>query len=117
LISSDLKDAKIDREALHIKRQIAEIGDEEYSLKLSVADWTINDLKIRLDDLEKCVNALDELGDNILTYKDENDLYQISKNSYESIKCLEIESHVKENLIYTLSQILDLVVSTNFSTI
>ena len=117
VIKAELKNAELDREALHVQRRIGEIVDAEYSLKLSVADWTVSDLAIHRDDLKKSIKAMDELKDNILSFKDVNELYQISKNNYKAINYLELLPHTKEKLIYTLSKLLEIITSSNQSTI
>ena len=115
-ISAELKDALVERDAFHIKRKINEISDEEYSIKLSVANWTVNELTSKKDSLEKILETREDLK-GILLFSDIDDLYKISKNNYQSLNSLMIESYTREKLINTLSKILEMVNKAHPSTI
>ena len=115
-LSSELDNAIIERDALHIKRRINEICEMEYSLKLSMANWGIEDLRVKKDDLENSLKAMENLK-GFLVLGDIEDLYQISKNNFQSVNCLELEPYTKERLINTLSKILDAITHSGPSTL
>ena len=115
-ISAELKDALVERDAFHIKRKINEISDEEYSIKLSVANWTVKELTSKKDSLGKILETREDLK-GILLFSDIDDLYKISKNNYQSLNSLMIESYTREKLINTLSKILEMVNKAHPSTI
>jgi hypothetical protein len=115
-LSAELDNALLERDALHIKIKINEICDEEYSLKLSVANWTIEDLRAKKNNLEKGIDALENLK-GLTEFRDVDDLYQISKNNYHSLNSLELEPYTRELLINTLSKILERVTYSGPSTL
>jgi hypothetical protein len=115
-LSAELDNAILERDALHIKRIINEICEEEYYIKLSVANWTIEDLKVKKTDLEKGLNALENLK-GLIVFRDVDDLYQISKINYNSLNVLELEPYTREMLIHTLSKILETVKQSGRSTL
>ena len=115
-LSTELKNAIIERDALHIKRKIGEICVGEYSLKLSVANWSVEDLRVKMDDLENSLKAMETLK-GLPVLKDIEDLYQISKNNYQSLNGLELEPYTLEILINTLSKILETITYSGPSTL
>jgi hypothetical protein len=115
-ISSELDNAIIERDALHIKRRINEICEMEYSLKLSMANWSIENLRAVKDDLGNSLKALDNLK-GLLVLGDIEDLYQLSKDNYKSLNCLELEPYTIERLINTLSKILETITHSGPSTL
>jgi len=60
-LSTELNNAIIERDALHIKRKIGEICEGEYSLKLSVANWSIEDHRGKKEALENSLKAMENL--------------------------------------------------------
>ena len=115
-LSNELNHAIIERDALHIKRKIDEICEGEYSLKLSVANWSVEDLRVKMDDLENSLQAMETLK-GLPVLKDIEDLYQISKNNYQSLNGLELEPYTLEILINTLSKILETITYSGPSTL
>ena len=115
-IKTELSDALIDRDALHVKNRIKEISDEEYSIKLSVANWTIDDLTSRMHSLEKPLKAMDDLK-SLLLFSDIDFLYKISNDKYQSLINLKIEPNTREKLVNTLSIILKTITNSRPSTI
>jgi hypothetical protein len=115
-LSAELDKAILERDELHIRRRIDEIFEEEYYLKLSVANWTVEDLRVKKTDLEKSLNALENMK-GLTEFKDIDDLYQISKNNYHSLNVLELEPYTLETLIHTLSKILETVKHSGPSTL
>ena len=115
-LSNELNNAIIERDALHIKRKIDEICEGEYSLKLSVANWSVEDLRVKMDDLENSLQAMETLK-GLPVLKDIEDLYQISKNNYQSLNGLELEPYTLEILINTLSKILETITYSGPSTL
>ena len=115
-INKELKDALVERDAFHIKRKIDEICDEEYSIKLSVADWTVKDLTSKKESLEKNLKTMEDLK-GLQLFSDVDLLYKISKDNYYSLDSFMIESYTREKLINTLSKILESVNKSHPSTI
>jgi hypothetical protein len=115
-INAELEDALIERDALHIKSRIKEISDEEYSIKLSVANWTVEDLTSRKKVLENILKAMDDLK-GLMLVSDIDVLYRISKNNYQTLNNLKIELYTRERLIYVLSKILEIITDPRPSTI
>ena len=89
-LSTELNNAIIERDTLHIKRKIGEICEGEYSLKLSVANWSIEDLRGKKGALLNSLKAMENLK-GLPVLGDIEDLYQISKNNYQSLYGLEFE--------------------------
>ena len=115
-LSTEFDNAIIERDALHIKRKIGEICEEEYSLKLSVANWSIEDLRGKKDALENSLKAMESLK-GLPVLGDIEDLYRISKNNYQSLYGLELEPCTTELLIHTLSNILETITYSGPSTL
>jgi hypothetical protein len=115
-LSAELDKAILERDELQIRRRIDEIFEEEYYLKLPVADWTVEDLRVKKTDQEKSLKALENLK-GLTVFKDVDDLYQISKNNYHSLNVLELEPSTLEILINTLSKILETVTPSGPSTL
>jgi hypothetical protein len=115
-VSTEFYDTILERDALHVKRKIDGICDGEYSLKLSVADWSIEDLRSKKDALENSLKAMENLK-GLPVLGDIEDLYQISKNNYQALNGLELEPCTLEILIHTLSKILETVTYSGPSTL
>ena len=115
-LSIEFDNAIIKRDSLHIKRKIGEICEGEYSLKLSVANWSIEDLRAKKNALENSLKAMENLK-GLPVLGDIEDLYQISKNNYQSIYGLELEPCTAELLIHTLSKILETITYSGPSTL
>ena len=116
ILCTEFDNAIIERDALHIKRKIDEICDGEYSVKLSVADWSVEDLGAKKDDLENSLKAMETLK-GLPVLGDIEELYQISKNNYQALNGLELEPCTLEILIHTLSKILETVTYSGPSTL
>jgi hypothetical protein len=115
-LSAELDNAILERNELNIKRRINDICEEEYYLKLSVANWTLEDLRVKKTDLGKSLKALENLK-GLTEFKDIDDLYQISKNNYHSLNVIELEPCTLEILIPTLSELLETVRHSGPSTL
>ena len=115
-LSLELSNAIDNRKMLHIKRKLGNIGDEELSLKLSVADWGIEDLKLKKLRIEHSVNALNNLR-SLFAYEDIEELYTVSKNNYEILREISLGSEITEFLIMVLDKLSKAVTSTNPSTL
>ena len=115
-INAELEDALVERDALHVKSRIKEINDEEYSIKLSVANWTVEDLTSRRKVLENILKAMDDLK-GLMLVSDIDVLYRISKNDFQTLNNLKIELYTRERLIYVLSNILEIITDSRPSTI
>ena len=115
-INAELEDALVERDALHVKSRIKEINDEEFSIKLSVANWTVEDLTSRRKVLENILKAMDDLK-GLMLVSDIDVLYRISKNDYQTLNNLKIELYTRERLIYVLSNILEIITDSRPSTI
>lgn len=115
-LSKELSNAIDYRKMLHIKRKLGNIGDEELSLKLSVADWSIEDLKLKKLRIEHSVNALNNLR-SLFAYEDIEELYTVSKNNYEILKELSLGSEITEFFINVLNNLSKAVTSPNPSTL
>lgn len=116
ILCTEFDNAIIERDVLHIKRKIDEICDGEYSVKLSVADWSVEDLGAKKDDLENSLKAMENLK-GLSVLGDIEELYQISKNNYQALNGLELEPCTLEILIHTLSKILETVTCSGPSTL
>jgi hypothetical protein len=115
-LSAELDNAIQETDELNIKRRINDICEEEYYLKLSVANWTLEDLRVKKTDLGKSLKALKNLK-GLTEFKDIDDLYQISKNNYNSLNVIELEPCTLEILIPTLSELLETVRHSGPSTL
>jgi hypothetical protein len=105
-----------ERKMLHIKKKLGEICAEEYSLKLSVADWSIEDLRAKRLQTEKSINVLNRLR-GLFAPSDIETLYVLSKNDYESIKYLGLESNVYKFLTQVLTRLAKATAYTRPSTL
>lgn len=115
-ICAELEKVIIERDGLHIKRKIDDICEEEYSLKLLVADWSIEDLRAKRVNLENRLNALKNMK-GLYVFGDIEDLYEISKNCYQLLNGLELEPDTSKKLTQTLSKILEIITLKESSTI
>ena len=115
-LSTEFHNAILERDALHIKRKIDGICEGEYSLKLSVVNWSIEDLRSKKDALENSLKAMKNLK-GLPVLGDIEELYQISKNNYQSLNGLDLEPYTLAILIHTLSKILETVTYSGPSTL
>lgn len=115
-LCKELASAIDNRKMLHIKRKLGNIGDEELSLKLSVADWNIEDLKLRKLRIEHCVDALNNLR-GLFAYEDVEELYNISKNNYEALRDLLLDSEMTGFLINVFNKLSKAITNSNPSTL
>jgi hypothetical protein len=115
-LKTEFDNAIIERDALHIKRKIGDICEGEYSLKLSVANWSIQDLRAKKEALENSLKAMETLK-GLPVLGDIENLYQISKNNYQSLNGLKLEPYTTELLVHTLSKILETVTYSGPSTL
>ena len=116
VITDELEKAKSNREFLTTQRMLGEIDDEEFSLRLSISDWSIKNLSEEKTSLENNLKAFKNLkGLSLLI--DIEDLYKMSKNDYMLLDKLELEQETLKLLRKTLSKILKTITSKNPSTL
>jgi hypothetical protein len=115
-ICAELEKAVTERETLHLQNRLNDIHMEEYSIRLSVANWSIEDLSAKKRDLENCIKAMKNLK-GLQAHGDIEDLYRISKNSYQSLNRLMIEPDTLKMLTQTLSKILETITYPSPSTL
>lgn len=115
-ITEELHNAKHQREELLTKKLLGDISDEECSLRLSVADWSIQDLSEKKASLENNLKAYKNLK-GLPLLVDIDKLYKMSKNDFETLECLELEYETLKLLKKTLYKLFQTITNQNPSTL
>ena len=102
--SLELEKAMDDREVLEIKRNVGEIGDEEYRLKIAALDWSVEHLKVKKRQMEGSVMAMSTLHDQLEPeYVEE--IRQVTQSNYQNIRGLELGTELSEMIIRNITRI------------
>ena len=115
-ISDELQDARLRREELITKKVLRDISDEECSLRLSIADWSIKDLSEKKASLENNLKAYTNLK-GLPLLVDINELYKMSKNDFFSLNSLGLEYETLKQLKRTLYKLLQTTTDKTPSTL
>ena len=96
------------KELISVRKQIGDMQDEEYNLKLAAVNWDINKINKKTDYLKKCLNLLQTLSHHIEA-ENANYIKQLAQNNYKEIKNIKLDADSKKRLmnnIKSLSQII-----------
>jgi len=110
LAASSLELGKVmdDREILQVKRNVGEIGDEEYRLKLAALDWSVEHLKVKKSQMESSVKAMSTLHNQLEPeYVEEINLF--AQSDYQNIRGLDLGIGLTEMIIKDFTKLADIV--------
>lgn len=103
---SEFETALGDREVLNVRRQVEDIGDEEFSLKMAVAEWSIDHYGSRKRELEGGMKAMNRLKDEF-----ENGfleiLSKVSEGNYRRVRDLGLDQTLNDVVIGSLGRLVE----------
>jgi hypothetical protein len=106
--SLELGKAMDDREILQVKRNVGEIGDEEYRLKMAALDWSVEHLKVKKSQIESSVKAMSTLHNQLEPeYVEEINLF--AQSDYQNIRGLDLGIGLTEMIIKDFTKLADIV--------
>ena len=110
LAASSLELGKVmdDREILQVKRNVGEIGDEEYRLKMAALDWSVEHLKVKKHQMENSVKAMSTLH-NQLEPEYVEEIIQVTQSNYQDIRGLELGTELTEMIIKNITRLAETV--------
>jgi hypothetical protein len=110
LIASSLELEKIleDREILMIRKKVGDIYDEEYSLKIAAANWSIENLKIKKNQLENSIKDMSRLHSQLKS-EDIEDINWIVQNNYQTIRDLGLGTEISEMIVKNMTTIAETI--------
>ena len=102
--SLELEKALETREMLTVRREVGDIRDQEYSLKMAVADWGIDNYRAKTRELKSSVAAMSNLRDR---FESEfiDDLGRLAVDDYRKIRGLGVGSELSEMIIGSFRKI------------
>ena len=106
--SLELGKAMDDREILQVKRNVGEIGDEEYRLKMAALDWSIEHLKVKKSQMESSVKAMSTLH-NQLEHEYVEEINLFAQSDYQNIRGLDLGIGLTEMIIKDFTKLADIV--------
>lgn len=92
------------KELISVRKQIGDMQDEEYNLKLAAVNWDINKINKKTDYLKKCLYMLQTLSHKIEA-EDANYISQITQDKYKAIKNTKLDADSKKRLTNNLKAI------------
>ena len=102
----ELEKALETREMLTVRREVGDIRDEEYGLKMAVADWGIENYRSKTRELEGSVAAMSGLrarfGSEFI-----EDVRGLAVDDYRGVRGLGLGSELSEMVIGSFSKIMD----------
>ena len=104
--SLELEKALETREMLGVRREVGDVSDEEYGLKMAVADWGIGNYRSRVRELEGSVAAMSGLRDRFGSEFIE-DVRGLAVDDFRKIRGLGLGSELSEMVIGSFSKIMD----------
>ena len=102
----ELEKALETREMLTVRREVGDIRDEEYGLKMAVADWGIENYRSKTRELEGSVAAMSGLGARFGSEFVEG-VRGLAVDDYRRVRDLGLGSELSEMVIGSFSRILD----------
>ena len=106
--SLELERAMDDREVLQIKRNVGEIGDEEYRLKMAALDWSVEHLKEKKSRMESSVKAMSTLH-NQLDSEYVGEINRFAQSNYQNIRGLDLGAELTEMIIKNFTRLAQIV--------
>ena len=102
--SLELERALETREMLGVRREVGDISDEEFGLKMAVADWGIENYRAKTRVLEGSVAALSGLGERFESeFIDE--VRGLAVDDYRRVRDLGLGSELSEMIIGSFRKI------------
>ena len=102
--SVELDRAMDDREVLLLRRNVGDMGDEEYGLKKAAVDWSIENHRKRKSQMERSVSAMRGLLGKLEPEYVE-DIRRFAQDDYQKIRELGLGSELSEMIIGDFSKI------------
>ena len=102
--SLELERALETREMLGVRREVGDISDEEFGLKMAVADWGIENYRAKTQALERSVTAMSGLGDRFESEFLE-DVRGLAVDDYRRVRDLGLGSELSEMIIGSFRKI------------
>ena len=104
--NDELESVLKDRELLIVRKKIDDICEKEYELKLSVANWDAENLKMKKLHLEKIMSDLNSLC-GLIEHEDADEIRRHVQDDFKIIK--ELDNEVSEMLISNISTIAKII--------
>jgi hypothetical protein len=102
----EFEKAVSDREVLRVRKQVGDIGDEEFGLKMAVAEWSIGSFGARKKELEGGVRAMSGLREQFdAMFVDE--ISRIAEGDYRKIRELRLPNNLADVVIGCLGRLVD----------
>ena len=106
--SLELEKALESKEMLRVRKEVGDIGDEEYRLKMAVADWGAENYRKKTHDLETSVKIMSSLGDRFESeFIDE--IHRLAHDDYQKIRDIGLNPETSKTVIRTLSKISEIL--------
>ena len=102
--SAELEKAKETKDVLRVRKEVGDIWDEEYRLKMAVADWGIENYKEKARVLEGSVASMSNLRDQFDSGVVE-DIRAFASDDYAKIRDLGLSSELSDAIIRSLGKI------------
>lgn len=116
ILKKELEQAIITRDSLITKRTLDDLNEQDYMLRLSVAEWNINELRTQKSVLESNLKSMEKMR-VLQTSEDVDYLYKLSKDNYRLISGLEIQPETMGMLLNVLTKTLDTINNKKRTTI
>ena len=110
LVSSslELEKALDSKEMLQVRKEVGDIGDEEYRLKMAVADWGTKNFREKTRELETSVKVMSSLGDRFESeFIDE--IRRLAQDDYQKIRDIGLKPETSETVIRSLCKISEIL--------
>lgn len=92
------------KELISVRKQIGDMQDEEYDLKMAAVNWDINKINKKIEYLKKCLNLLQTLSHHIEA-EDSNYINQLAQDNYKAIKNTTLDADSKKRVMSNIKAI------------
>jgi len=92
------------KELISVRKQIGDIQDEEYDLKMAAVNWDINKINKKIEYLKKGLNLLQTLSHHIEA-EDSNYINQLAQDNYKAIKNTKLDADSKKRVMSNIKAI------------
>ena len=92
------------KEIISVKKQIGDMQDEEYNLKIAAVNWDINKINKKIEYLKKGLNLLQTLP-HLIEAEDSNYIDQLAQDNYKAIKNTKLDADSKKRVMNNIKAI------------
>ena len=92
------------KELLIVRKNIGDMQEDEYEIKLAALNWDINKMHNSAEYLKKCLNLIKTLP-NQIDSSDASYINELSKDEYKTIKKTKLSTECKKRLIKNINAI------------